>query len=165
MSGGSRGPRSRSSRVLALVVALATAAGTLALVAVTGAPAQAATPFGTVENHGLSLQAPEAITTGPDGNLWFTNGGSIGRITPAGSITVFPIGDAGMTNDIAAGPDGNLWVTLYNAGQLARVTPAGVITEMQKIRGGPWGIGRGTGNDLWITVFDDSKVARYTVMP
>jgi streptogramin lyase len=36
---------------------------------------------------------PEAITTGPDGNLWFTEaaGNRIGRITPAGVITEFPL--------------------------------------------------------------------------
>ena len=37
------------------------------------------------------------ITTGPDGNLWFTEfgAGKIGRITPSGSITEFPIPTAG----------------------------------------------------------------------
>ena len=38
-----------------------------------------------------------AITTGPDGNLWFTSGGnncaSIGRITPSGEITEFDLPD------------------------------------------------------------------------
>src|SRR5260370_37288280 len=35
---------------------------------------------------------PSGITAGPDGNLWFTQaGGKIGRITPAGNITEFPL--------------------------------------------------------------------------
>ena len=36
---------------------------------------------------------PQSITAGPDGNLWFTEdfGNKIGRITPAGVITEFPI--------------------------------------------------------------------------
>src|SRR6266481_9615593 len=41
---------------------------------------------------------PAGITTGPDGNLWFTErqrftstGNSIGRITTSGGITLFPI--------------------------------------------------------------------------
>ena len=35
---------------------------------------------------------PFGITTGPDGNLWFTEygGDKIGRITPSGTITEFP---------------------------------------------------------------------------
>src|SRR5262245_26211248 len=33
----------------------------------------------------------EGITTGPDGNLWYTsfNNGKIGRVTPAGVVTEF----------------------------------------------------------------------------
>ncbi len=36
------------------------------------------------------------ITSGPDGNLWFTEGAAdttdtIGRLTPAGSFTAFPL--------------------------------------------------------------------------
>src|ERR1051325_201739 len=36
---------------------------------------------------------PTAITTGPDGNLWFTEaaGNAIGRITPAGAIQEFSL--------------------------------------------------------------------------
>ena len=36
---------------------------------------------------------PDGITTGPDGNLWFTEfaASKIGRITPTGTITEFPI--------------------------------------------------------------------------
>ena len=37
---------------------------------------------------------PFALTTGPDGNLWFSEQGSnqLGRITPAGIFTEFPTG-------------------------------------------------------------------------
>jgi hypothetical protein len=79
--------------------------------------------------------APSQITTGPDGNLWFTenaNGGRIGRITPAGTITEFT---NGLTADsgpeaIAAGPDGNLWFTENNdPGRIGRITPGpGALT-------------------------------------
>src|SRR5262245_23754173 len=36
---------------------------------------------------------PIGITTGPDGNLWFTEylANKIGRITPSGTITEFPV--------------------------------------------------------------------------
>jgi len=58
---------------------------------------------------------PEAIVPGPDGNLWFTElyGKRIGRITPVGAITEFPIGSA--PGDIVAGHDGNLWYSLDGA--------------------------------------------------
>lgn len=58
--------------------------------------------------------APQGITAGSDGLLWFTeqNGNRIGQITPAGIITEFSI----PTNNsnpmgITAGPDGSLWFT------------------------------------------------------
>ena len=58
---------------------------------------------------------PGAIAAGADGNLWFTEhiGNRIGRITPRGAVTEFPVGPATGVGpgDIAAGPDGNLWFT------------------------------------------------------
>src|SRR5579871_1405222 len=41
-------------------------------------------------SSGKNLQA---ITVGPDGNLWFTdsNGNQIGRMTPSGTVTLYPI--------------------------------------------------------------------------
>jgi streptogramin lyase len=66
---------------------------------------------------------PESITPGPDGNLWFVEPGApsthptrpdqIGRITPQGVITEFPIhsGGGGIPGAITAGPNGNLWFT------------------------------------------------------
>jgi virginiamycin B lyase len=64
-----------------------------------------------------------------------------------------------------AGPDGNLWFTEYNAEQLSRITPAGIVTQVQKVRGGPWGIGLGLNNTLWITQFDGNKISRFRVGP
>ena len=62
----------------------------------------------------------ERITTGPDGNLWFTDGvygfGNaselVGRITPDGSVTEFPVDSTTRTQlyNVTAGPDGNLWM-------------------------------------------------------
>src|SRR5215470_15255525 len=53
-----------------------------------------------------------AITPGPDGNFWFTQGdGQIGRITPAGKITEYPLRTGAEPLGIIAGPDGNLWFT------------------------------------------------------
>ena len=74
---------------------------------------------------------PAGITVGPDGNLWFTNGSSIsgfyiGRITPSGSITVFPLPmpNSGLGSDgITAGPDGNLWFTESKRNNIGRITP------------------------------------------
>jgi streptogramin lyase len=53
------------------------------------------------------------ITTGPDGNLWYTHYAdrAIGRITPEGSATEFPIQmPIENLSGITTGPDGNLWI-------------------------------------------------------
>jgi len=63
---------------------------------------------------------PGSIDAGPDGNLWFTElfAQRIGRITPGGAITEFPIPGgkqdpfaSGAPFGITAGPDNNLWFT------------------------------------------------------
>src|SRR5688572_7121457 len=69
---------------------------------------------------------PGDITVGPDGNLWFVlqESNQIGRITPAGVVTEFPIPTAeSLPQSIALGVDGNLWFTEAKAGQIGRITP------------------------------------------
>jgi virginiamycin B lyase len=124
---------------------------------------------GNITEFGGVTGSPDRITAGPDGNMWFTEpfpfDNKIGRITPAGVITEFQLANPATPRDIVTGPDGNLWFTEYDAGMLARITPDGVVTQVQKVRGGPWGIGQGAGNTIWLTLFDGNKVARYRVGP
>jgi virginiamycin B lyase len=70
------------------------------------------------------------ITSGPDGNLWFTLvDDQIGRITPAGQVTVFPIPHSTSgPSRITSGPDGNLWFTYAQDLQIGRMTPTGLVT-------------------------------------
>jgi virginiamycin B lyase len=54
---------------------------------------------------------PYGIAAGPDGNLWFmeTNANQIGRITPTGTITEYPVPTTSSAPSfIAPGPDGYL---------------------------------------------------------
>jgi streptogramin lyase len=84
----------------------------------TGAVSEYCLP-GNERNYG-------AMVVGPDGNLWFTDSGKIGRITTHGVITEFAVPNpptAIPLPGIAQGPDGNLW---YIAGTtLGRITPQG----------------------------------------
>jgi streptogramin lyase len=72
----------------------------------------------------VSGSEPAGIIGGPDGNVWFTEltAGKVGRITPAGVITEFPVptsgsGPAGMTADSV----GNLWF-VERAGDVGKIT-------------------------------------------
>jgi virginiamycin B lyase len=68
---------------------------------------------------------PWAITTGPDGALWFTesNGDDLGRITTAGTVSEQPVPTTNADSiDITVGPDNNLWFAENIANQIAKVT-------------------------------------------
>jgi streptogramin lyase len=59
--------------------------------------ATATTRAGNVTNYSLNgYYNPYGITRGPDGNIWFTEyntPSAIGKITPSGMITSYPIGN------------------------------------------------------------------------
>jgi streptogramin lyase len=120
---------------------------------------------GNITEFGPTTGGASRITAGPDGNLWFTEpfANMIGRITPAGVITEFAVPSPSQPRDIVTGPDGNLWFTEFNAERLSQITPDGVITPVQRVRGGPWGIGKGAGNDIWLTQMTGNRVARFTL--
>ena len=107
-----------------------------------------------------------AIVTGPDGNLWFTESGAgkIGRMTPGGELTEFPLPAAGSRpTAIAAGPDGNLWFTEEAGDRIGRITPAGAVTEFPLSPGsGPAGIAAGPDGNLWFTEKTAGRIGRIT---
>jgi virginiamycin B lyase len=70
------------------------------------------------------------ITEGADGNLWFTNDSSpysIGRITPAGVVTLYTNVDIVGPEYIAPGPNKTLWFT-QGDNTIGRITTAGVVS-------------------------------------
>jgi virginiamycin B lyase len=97
------------------------------------------TPAGTVSEYPLSspVTSTSQLTVGPDGNLWFSehgsfavgsvgqqgnyslnSGGQIGRITPAGAVTEFPLAsgyDVQNTSALTLGPDKDLYFTFSSA--------------------------------------------------
>lgn len=120
-------------------------------------PAGAITEFTRGLNTGAS---PLRIASGPDGDLWFTDGGAtpaIGRATPQGVIKEFSKGLDPLAQPlaIASGPDGNLWFTdVGKTPAIGRVTPAGVITEFTKGLGrdsSPTSIAMGADGNVWFT--------------
>jgi len=132
----------------------------LALVSVLCAVPVAVGAVGGVTEFSTGMPAggaPQAITAGPDGGLWFTLPGvnAIGRITPTGQVSTFTAGiQAGAQPwGIVAGPDGNLWFTEKGGNAIGRITPTGQVTEFRIPTDGsqPWGITVGSDGNLWFT--------------
>ena len=130
------------------------------------------TPSGSSTCFSLANQAnPTGIAAGPDGNLWFKQGDDIGRITTAGTVTLFPIPTSSgfislvvNPSDIAAGPDGNVWFVELGDDQIGRITPAGTITEFGVPTAGahPSGIAAGSDGNLWFTESGTDRIGRIT---
>ena len=113
------------------------------------------------------LGTDNALTTGPDGNVWVTlDGGAadVAQITPAGVVTEHELGADPMdvTNPIGitVGPDGNLWVT--QTGGVAKFSPADPSAAeafMLDTGGGDArGITAGPDGNLWTA--SDNQVVR-----
>jgi streptogramin lyase len=103
------------------------------------------------------------ITTGPDGNLWFTNpqaGGVgmnlLGKITTAGAVTTYTLTENPLA--ICAG-FGNLWV--MESTQVAMVTISGAETDYGLSSGGYTGITAGPDGNIWFT--EAPNVVAYVV--
>jgi streptogramin lyase len=118
---------------------------------------------------------PQGIGLGPDGNMWCTVRPlglplqpDVTRITPAGTITQFPLSFPPFADpiEIKAGPDGNLWFPDAGAGDIGRITPTGVTTAFQipTFNSEPQGITLGSDGNLWFTEFANGtgKIGRIT---
>jgi virginiamycin B lyase len=137
------------------------------------------TPSGHVTEFSLPFpgQGPRDVTfkgvlglaPGSDGNVWFVEGtypiaAIIGRITPAGQFTEFPVaGDSSSLEALTTGPDGNVWFIDVN-GLVGRITPAGAIKLFQVVDPravDSVAIGMGPDGNVWFSVQRD-KIVRIT---
>jgi len=86
------------------------------------------TPDGAVTDFPGEGDVAWNITTGSDGNVWYSSSFSnaIGRVTPAGQITRFPLPEGTSPGQIVQGPDGNLWF-LEASGQIGRIATDGTL--------------------------------------
>src|SRR5262245_47491322 len=157
-------------RTIARVAAATAMAAGLVALAPGEPPAVAAdgdiTTFVDPDGH---LAAPQDITAGPDGNLWFTASQTrIGRITPTGTITTFtdPENEVDNPAGITAGPDGNLWFTSLANDRIGRIDPDdGTITTFTDPLNnvdGPIAITSGPDGNLWFVDALNARVGRIT---
>jgi streptogramin lyase len=164
--------RSQVLRLIALGIAIV-AALAVALGATLSA-AQAA-PVGTLKQFRVPTadSEPLSITNGSDGNRWFVEGNldsvlespAVGRITPAGDITEFPVNCSFCSlSDIVQGPNDILYYT-SNDPILGRITTMGeflapIPMPDNDVLAGDLAV---HGNEIWITDFNNDSLWRYNV--
>jgi virginiamycin B lyase len=145
-----------ASLLLAIALRMAAVVGTMP------AAAQTFTEFGLP----TPASRPSAITTGPDGALWFTEaGGKIGRIAAREGLTEFPIKGGGILHSITTGPDGALWFTEFTSNKIGRIPANATAENLQLIEfavPGPLGITTGPDGALWFTEGVAGKIGRIT---
>jgi virginiamycin B lyase len=164
-----RGPSSIRlfALVFALVVGLAIALGAMI------SAAQAA-PIGMLKQFKVPTagSSPEHITRASDGNFWFTESfvndqnaqpHNVGRITPTGQVTEFPVCDFCFPTDIVQGSDGILYFTKNDA-SLGRITTDGTVLPDIPAIFSPNGNGLDPhGDDIWFADFNNHGVWRYDI--
>lgn len=115
---------------------------------------------------------PEAITVGPDGNIWFTeeSRSKIGFINPTTlAFTEFNLPSPNnamntVSYGITTGPDKNIWFTEWNQGKIGFVTTQGNFTEfaLSNVAARPFGIVSGPDGNLWFTEAAGGMIGRIT---
>jgi streptogramin lyase len=71
------------------------------------------------------------ITSGADGNLWFTSDdqNNVATISPSGSISVVDSGATSVAGDVTSGPGGALFVVRPTQHRVERMTTSGVVEK------------------------------------
>ncbi len=108
---------------------------------------------------------PSGITTGPDGNLWFTGDFLIWKVTPTGAFTNYAIPSSrDSESPIVTGPDGNLWFTERYHNRIGNVSTAGVFTEypIPTAASGVGSITLGPDGNLWFTEANANQIGKVT---
>jgi len=115
---------------------------------------------------------PDAITNGPDGNLWFVESAAnnVGVMSPQGAVVAeYPLQVGSQIGSqigtgITTGPDGNLWFTESQINAIGRITTSGVVTDfpIPTASSGPYDVTVGPDGNLWFTEGNSSHVGRIT---
>lgn len=116
---------------------------------------------------------PTAITTGPDGALWFTETGKIGRLATAGVLHEFALPSGHTGSSLTSGSASDLWFTEPGASAIGHITVSGAITEVSvpgacqagyscPVVPKPQAIAMGSNGTLWFTETMFSRVAGRT---
>jgi virginiamycin B lyase len=120
----------------------------------------------------MTYSAAGNICPGPDGNIWYVATGTsmIGMVTPAGSVSTFPLPLSGLTLTpglvgCAFGPDGRLYFSDQNNKKVFAFNPSTqqfTQTSMPAPNTGIAGLTFGADGNAWIMISGNNAVRRMT---
>ncbi|MGC2243281.1 MAG: hypothetical protein WBA06_06605 [Candidatus Aquilonibacter sp.] len=97
---------------------------------------------GTTIYEMAGFSHPYGITSGPDGNIYFTDSGTVEVIQPNNNVPLAQYVVSGNLFDITTGSDGALWITDQSIGGVDRMTTTGIVARYP-FTGTPQGIAPG----------------------
>jgi virginiamycin B lyase len=118
-----------------------------------------------ITEYSTPFIATNAITTGTDGALWFTDGiagpgpatppalpNHLGRLTTDAAFSTISPPAGHEPGLLAPGPDGAVWFSFW-PGQIGRASADGTVVTLPIPDEAPYGITAGPGGALWVTAF------------
>jgi streptogramin lyase len=144
---------------------------TILAVALAILPAASATAAEEVTQSSFALgpaTRADALTVGPDGNLWFvahrweSEDVVLGKETTSGDVTEFRLPIKGPSGSIVAGREGDLWFA--EGSGIGRATPDGEVTSFPLPEGSshPTAMAVDGEGNVWFTESAASRIGKIT---
>ncbi len=104
----------------------------------------------------------DVMVVSGDDAVWFSEGASLGRLTPDRDLDNFSLGDTAYASGLCAGPDSGLWFSDGFNHQLVRVSADGTLSRTVNLPTGtsPGQIITGPDGALWFTETGTSMLGR-----
>ncbi|MFO0954555.1 MAG: hypothetical protein U0835_26015 [Isosphaeraceae bacterium] len=114
-------------------------------------------PDGTSTSYPVTgAKSLDWLEAGPDGNIWYVNGSKLGKMTPTGDVTEYPVptpadGSAvDLSNaQLTSAADGNLW--FIGLGGVARITPWGDVKAYPTRSASVTSLSTAVDGNLWLS--------------
>lgn len=119
---------------------------------------------GTITTYAIpSGASPFRIARGSDGNMWFTEQipyGNIGRVTPGGIVTEFPVANNHDGECITAGRGNVLWFASNQSRLIGKISTSGQVSTFTAPGIAPYCVAMGSDGNVWFTDTANGAIGR-----